>query len=301
MSQRTAFTTEPAGQKRTATQAGLHRERRKPQPQGSTWAQPQTLSRAWKNVLLAPSVSFLSILQSKADIEEVPSEGKGFEEDEGAAPAVVRRPRSSCIEDERRRPADVSQHYQFIVGLPSYEEAMRAFPKTPLLPKLSLSLSVSKRKKTLVLDLDETLCHSTSLPLERPPDIEFELLDVGGKRPVYSYKRPYVEEFLQWVSNMFEVVVFTAAQQEYGERLLSKLENTKLLEHKLYRDSCRFVKGAYVKDLNVLGRNLNEVIIIDDAVYSYSYQLDNGIPIKGWYGDDKDRALPQLIPFLMVR
>lgn len=284
------------GNKRSAAQAGLgiwHKQQKAGAK--ASWAQPVRLSRAWKNVLLSPSVPFLSVLQSEEKEEEAQEINTGSAHDEIAPPR--RRPRSRSIVEEARRPPDVQHHYEFILRLPPYEQAMRAFPKTPLLPNPA---AVHKRKKTLVLDLDETLCHSASLPLDRPADIEFEVNDIGGKKPVYSYKRPYMEEFLQWVSQLFEVVVFTAAQQEYGEQLLSKLDNTHLLEHKLYRDSCRFVKGAYVKDLNVLGRNLNEIILIDDALYSFSYQIDNGIPIKGWYGDAKDKALLHLIPFLMV-
>lgn len=39
----------------------------------------------------------------------------------------------------------------------------------------------------------------------------------------------------------------------------------------------------FVKDLRVINRNLSDMILIDNAAYSYSFQLDNGIPIIPFY------------------
>jgi TFIIF-interacting CTD phosphatase-like protein len=44
---------------------------------------------------------------------------------------------------------------------------------------------------------------------------------------------------------------------------------------------------VYVKDLSLLlnGRDIKDVIIIDNKVESYSSNLENGIPIKSYYGE----------------
>jgi TFIIF-interacting CTD phosphatase-like protein len=44
--------------------------------------------------------------------------------------------------------------------------------------------------------------------------------------------------------------------------------------------------GVYVKDLTILtnGRNLKDIIIVDNSVGSYSSNLENGIPIKSYLG-----------------
>lgn len=47
--------------------------------------------------------------------------------------------------------------------------------------------------------------------------------------------------------------------------------------------------GMYIKDLSIFNRNLNNVVLVDNAAYSYFNQLDNGIPIIPYYHDDKDR------------
>eukprot|EP01126_Amoeba_proteus_P006425 TRINITY_DN1224_c0_g1_i1.p1 TRINITY_DN1224_c0_g1~~TRINITY_DN1224_c0_g1_i1.p1 ORF type:complete len:179 (+),score=21.33 TRINITY_DN1224_c0_g1_i1:142-678(+) len=65
-------------------------------------------------------------------------------------------------------------------------------------------------KKCLVLDLDETLVHSSFKPVDRydfiiPVEIE------GTVYQVYVAKRPGVDEFMKKVGELFEVVIFTAS------------------------------------------------------------------------------------------
>lgn len=35
----------------------------------------------------------------------------------------------------------------------------------------------------------------------------------------------------------------------------------------------------HIKDLRVINRNLKDLVLVDNAAYSYAFQLDNGIPI----------------------
>ena len=54
----------------------------------------------------------------------------------------------------------------------------------------------------------------------------------------------------------------------------------------------------YMKDLRVLGnRELHKVTIIDNHVYSFGFQLDNGIPILPFYNDQEDIELKLLISY----
>jgi CTD small phosphatase-like protein 2 len=43
-----------------------------------------------------------------------------------------------------------------------------------------------------------------------------------------------------------------------------------------------------VKDLRVLGRKLQNVVLVDNAPYSYLMQLDNAIPIVSYFRGKDD-------------
>jgi len=152
-------------------------------------------------------------------------------------------------------------------------------------------------KKTLVLDLDETLVHSSFKPI---PNADFVIsieLDNVIHR-VYVLKRPGVDNFLRHVGQKFEVVVFTASLAKYADPLLDILDRGKVVRTRLFREACVQHYGNYVKDLSHLGRRLEDTIIIDNSPFSYMFQPDNAIPIISWFNDKNDRQLYDLLPFL---
>lgn len=58
-------------------------------------------------------------------------------------------------------------------------------------------------------------------------------------------------------------------------------------------------EGIHVKDLRVLAnRKLEDVVIVDNACYSFGYQIDNGIPIIPYYDNPKDEELKHLLEYL---
>jgi RNA polymerase II subunit A small phosphatase-like protein len=154
-----------------------------------------------------------------------------------------------------------------------------------------------KHKKCLVLDLDETLVHSSFKPIPNPDFvISIELENVIHK--VYVRKRPGVDNFLRVVGEKFEVVVFTASLAKYADPLLDILDKSKVVRVRLFREACVLHYGNYVKDLTHLGRALEHTTIIDNSPFSYMFQPDNAIPITSWFNDRNDRQLYDLIPFL---
>ena len=50
--------------------------------------------------------------------------------------------------------------------------------------------------------------------------------------------------------------------------------------------------------MSLLGRPMNESLIIDNSPTSYTFHPENAIPILSWYDDPKDRCLFELIPLL---
>lgn len=112
--------------------------------------------------------------------------------------------------------------------------------------------------------------------------------------------RPFVQECLREANREFEVIVFTASHQCYADVVLDYLDpGNELIHHRLYRDNCICMQGVYIKDLRVLeGRSLAHTVIVDNAAYSFAYQLDNGIPIISWRNDKSDHELLNLIDYM---
>jgi len=165
------------------------------------------------------------------------------------------------------------------------------FLMTPLPPEM-------KGRKTLVLDLDETLVHSSFRPVPGPDFIISIELD-GVTHRVYVQKRPGVDHFLEEMGSKFEVVVFTASLDKYANPVLDILDPKGFIKVRLFREACVQHYGNYVKDLSLLGRRLEDTLIIDNSPFSYMFQPDNAIPITSWFNDKTDRELYDLVPFLL--
>ncbi|OBT65515.1 hypothetical protein VE03_04958 [Pseudogymnoascus sp. 23342-1-I1] len=152
-------------------------------------------------------------------------------------------------------------------------------------------------KKCLVLDLDETLVHS-SFKILHQADFTIPVEIEGQYHNVYVIKRPGVDQFMKRVGELYEVVVFTASVSKYGDPLLDQLDIHNVVHHRLFRESCYNHQGNYVKDLSQVGRDLRETIIIDNSPTSYIFHPQHAVPISSWFSDAHDNELLDLIPVL---
>ncbi|KAJ7497225.1 HAD-like domain-containing protein [Mycena latifolia] len=164
----------------------------------------------------------------------------------------------------------------------------------PLLPPIAPQHA---GRKCLVLDLDETLVHSSFKSIQQadyvvPVEIEFNWHNV------YVIKRPGVDNFLKKMGEIYEVVVFTASLSKYADPVLDKLDIHQVVTHRLFRESCYNHKGNYVKDLSQLGRPIADTIIIDNSPASYIFHPNNSVPVSSWFNDPHDTELTDLVPFL---
>ncbi|KAI7809394.1 putative CTD small phosphatase-like protein [Triplophysa rosa] len=80
-------------------------------------------------------------------------------------------------------------------------------PEKYLLPEVNIN---DYGKKCVVIDLDETLVHSSFKPISNADFIVPVEID-GTVHQVYVLKRPHVDEFLQKMGELFECVLFTAS------------------------------------------------------------------------------------------
>ncbi|KAK5114757.1 hypothetical protein LTR85_010070 [Meristemomyces frigidus] len=152
-------------------------------------------------------------------------------------------------------------------------------------------------RKCLVLDLDETLVHS-SFKILHQADFTIPVEIEGQYHNVYVIKRPGVDAFMKRVGELYEVVVFTASVSKYGDPLLDQLDIHHVVHHRLFRESCYNHQGNYVKDLSMVGRDLRETIIIDNSPTSYIFHPQHAVPISSWFSDAHDNELLDLIPVL---
>jgi len=164
-------------------------------------------------------------------------------------------------------------------------------------PQLGPQTGDNIGRKTLVLDLDETLVHS-SFRVVQNADITITVEIEGEFHQVYVRKRPGCDEFLIRVAQLYEVVIYTASMSKYANPLLDKLDTFNVCTFRLFREACTRHSSGYVKDLSRLGRDLKHVIIIDNSPTCYLLQPDNAIPIRTWRDDIHDRELLDLIPIL---
>ncbi|XP_078465212.1 CTD small phosphatase-like protein isoform X2 [Lampetra planeri] len=116
----------------------------------------------------------------------------------------------------------------------------------------------------VVIDLDETLVHSSFKPINNADFIV--PVEIDGT--IHQYADPVADLLDKWG-------VFRA---------------------RLFRESCVFHHGNYVKDLSRLGRELNKVIIIDNSPASYIFHPDNAVPVVSWFDDMTDMELLDLVP-----
>jgi CTD small phosphatase-like protein 2 len=154
--------------------------------------------------------------------------------------------------------------------------------------------------KTVVFDLDETLIHCVDDPNE-PADVRLSIVFPSGEVTLVGINiRPYAVEALKAANQEFEVIVFTASHSCYADVVLDYLDpDHSLIHHRFYRQHCILVDSAYIKDLRIFSnRRLENVVLVDNASYSFGYQLDNGIPIISWYKDRHDQELKKLIEYL---
>lgn len=111
-------------------------------------------------------------------------------------------------------------------------------------------------------------------------------------------KRPGVDYFLRYLSQYYEVVLFTSVPAAIAEPVIRKLDPFRFIMWPLFREATKYKDGEIVKDLSYLNRDLSKVILIDTNSASVRAQPENAIILPKWTGDAKDNELVALIPFL---
>jgi len=118
--------------------------------------------------------------------------------------------------------------------------------------------------------------------------------------------RPHVFECLKRIKeeSKYDIICFTASTSYYANPVLDIFDkNYEIFSLRLFRESCISVELddtlIYVKDLRILKNvNLSDIVIVDNSLISFAFQLDNGIPILPFYENKKDKELLYLVSYL---
>ena len=181
-------------------------------------------------------------------------------------------------------------------------------------------------KKILVIDLDETLIH-TSFEKVQNPDLTIQLdSNINKKNNINNNKndipltksveayiriRPGVDQLLSQMSKYYDIYVYSASSKNYLNTIIKNIDKNNIIKQCYCRDDCIIYvedyeedfdkpnnKYKYIKDLKKINKELRNIVFIDNNTISFKLQEKNGIPIKSWYGDYEDLELYKLIPIL---
>ena len=149
--------------------------------------------------------------------------------------------------------------------------------------------------------MDETMV-SARFRNRLPPDFQTHfIIDFQGS-PIHVRLRPYLTDCLERLSQLYEIIVFTAGVQEYADKILDHIDpERQIIKKRLYRQDCICVESQFfIKDLDVfIDRDKENIVIVDNSIMSFAFDLDNGVPIQSFMGtEEEDKELLFLISFL---
>ncbi|MDY6939695.1 MAG: HAD family hydrolase [Cyanobacteriota bacterium] len=159
---------------------------------------------------------------------------------------------------------------------------------------------MSSSRKLLILDIDETLLHSTKTPLNYSTDFKIKYYHV--------YLRPNLNSFLEYCLQNFEVAVWTASSREYADRIVDRIfpKSSDLAfiwsrERSTVRVDWQTGEYDVIKDLKKVkrqGYSLEKILFVDDRPKNLVRQYSNLIRVNPFLGDRDDVEFRLLMPYL---
>ena len=138
---------------------------------------------------------------------------------------------------------------------------------------------------TLVLDLENTLVNSTW----------------DRKYGWRHAKRPGVDKFLMDLAQYYEIVLYSPSIDGLADPVVTSLDKSGCIMHRLYRDATYYKDGVHMKDLKRLNRNINRMVVLDDDPAECAMNPENLIRVKAFTdpNDRDDNTLERITPFLI--
>ena len=137
------------------------------------------------------------------------------------------------------------------------------------------------QKPVLILAVEDLLIHTYYTPR------------TGWK----TQKRPGLDNFLKAASQYYELVLFSENYMATVQQIIERIDPN-AYAHKLFKDSTTLEDGKVIKDLSLMNRPIEKIVLIDHRTDAYSKQPENALVVEPWKGDTSDKLLTELIPFL---
>jgi hypothetical protein len=149
--------------------------------------------------------------------------------------------------------------------------------------------------------LQETLVHYEINPADLT-QYEHEIL-ISEREKIGVNLRPFLVEALTEISKNYFIIVISSSTKPISDLVLNLFDPlNKLIKLRLYEENCvrtilnkEFVN---IKDIRILSVPLTKVVIIDNSVLSFAFQIKNGIPILPFYNSKTDNELKILVSYL---
>jgi len=165
------------------------------------------------------------------------------------------------------------------------------------LERLTSIKLLPRNTNLLVLDMDETLVHSSGSKMDK-----YDMLVMAGdnlEHEVYVKKRPFVDDFLRACSKFALIFVFTASNQNYADPVLNALDKNLVVKKRFYKPDCiRYDGRRYDKPLSKVGHPIENTILVDNSPDSWRSNPHNAVRVSSWFDNPYDTQLLELIPIL---
>ena len=146
----------------------------------------------------------------------------------------------------------------------------------------------STHKRTIVFGLDGTLVRTA-----------FDKAK-GSALDINIQLRPKLDTMLQTLSKHYELIVFSTSQPSYTKAVVDAIQaNGTYFSHVL--SNKHTIDKYLIKDMKILmnGRNLKDLLIVDNRIKSFMTTLANGVFVPVFDGSEDDNYLEYLQQYLL--